>query len=45
VASPELRRQTEAQEKQLQDEFEKHTCDKDACQAAARIVREATEDR
>jgi hypothetical protein len=34
VPSPELRRQSEAQERQLRDDFEKHTCDEDPGQPA-----------
>jgi hypothetical protein len=34
VPSPELRRQSEAQERQLRDDFEKHTCDEDTGQSA-----------
>jgi hypothetical protein len=30
VPNPELRRQTEAQERQLRDDFEKHTCNEGA---------------
>jgi hypothetical protein len=36
VPSPELRRQSEAQERQLRDDFEKHTCNEDASQPAER---------
>ena len=34
VPSPELRRQSEAQERQLRDDFEKHTCNEGASQPA-----------
>jgi hypothetical protein len=34
VPSPELRRQSEAQERQLRDDFEKHTCYEDTGQRA-----------
>jgi hypothetical protein len=34
VPSPELRRQSEAQERQVRDDFEKHTCDEDSSQPA-----------
>src|SRR5580704_17102562 len=34
VPSPELRRQSEAQERQLRDDFEKHTCDEDSSKPA-----------
>jgi len=33
VPSPELRRQSEAQERQLLDDVEKHTCNEDASQS------------
>ena len=48
MPSPELRGDNlrhEAQERQIKADFEAHKCDKDASQAAARIVREATEDK
>jgi hypothetical protein len=47
MPSPELRGgdlRHEAQEQQLRADFEAHKCDEDASQAAARIVREATEE-
>jgi len=34
LPSPELRRQSETQERQLRDDFEKHTCNEDANQSA-----------
>jgi hypothetical protein len=34
LPSPELRRQSEAQERQLYDDFEKHTCNKAALESA-----------
>ena len=37
VPSPELRRQSEAQERQLRDDFEKHTCDEDSSQPAPKL--------
>jgi hypothetical protein len=37
VPSPELRRQSEAQERQLHDDFEKHTCNKGASQPAEAV--------